>query len=720
MPQMCPACSHNNTDHAQSCVLCGFMLRGLLGENTVLSNRYEITSVLGCGAMGAVYLAHDRRLKGRRCAIKENRLDANASAELQAQSRDQFMAEASVLARLDHPNLPKVSDYFIENEREYLVMDYVEGEDLDSRLQRVGGPLDEAQVMNWGDQILDALTYLHTQEPMPIIHRDIKPANLRVDTRNRIKLVDFGLVKLLDPNNPNTKVELRGLGTPAYAPLEQFAGSDSHTDARSDIYSLAATLYHLLTNVAPPNVHERLLNPSVLLTPRQHNAQLSEKSERVMLKAMGVHPNERYQSAEEMSRALAEKALPAPLVPHAEPRPKPAQKQAFSPVLFGALAVVFGIALLVVAGFFLWGGSSRATSAQNPGSSLTLTATPTEFIPQGFSDAPTGTPTQTVPPSPEPVAVATEPLEPTATATPEPRPSPTLKPTPTLTPTTAAPGGVPAPSLVGTIAYPVFNGIDYDLYFGQANGSGTSLFRRSASQPAFSPNGERIAFRSWPAAGWGLFTANRDGSSLWQLARFVEDQLPTWTQDGNEIIFLSRREGDRKSRLMKVGSNEVNSLGVVLAEGEYPAVGRDGRLAFEGWGATGRGLRTANTNVQDVIVVTTNDDDTAPALSPNGRQMAFMSRRDGNWEIYVINVDGTDLTRITEELAEDGLPAWSPDGRAIAFASRRGGAWAIWAVSPNGGEAVKLFEMQGSPDGFVGGNRDASRGWAEERISWTR
>jgi TolB protein len=217
-----------------------------------------------------------------------------------------------------------------------------------------------------------------------------------------------------------------------------------------------------------------------------------------------------------------------------------------------------------------------------------------------------------------------------------------------------------------------------------------------------------------------LFTANRDGSSLWQLARFVEDQLPTWTQDGNEIIFLSRREGDRKSRLMKVGSNEVNSLGVVLAEGEYPAVGRDGRLAFEGWGATGRGLRTANTNVQDVIVVTTNDDDTAPALSPNGRQMAFMSRRDGNWEIYVINVDGTDLTRITEELAEDGLPAWSPDGRAIAFASRRGGAWAIWAVSPNGGEAVKLFEMQGSPDGFVGGNRDASRGWAEERISWTR
>lgn len=720
MPQMCPACSHNNTDQAQTCVLCGFMLRGLLGENTVLSNRYEITSVLGCGAMGAVYLATDRRLKGRRCAIKENRLDASASPEVQAQSRDQFMAEASVLARLDHPNLPKVSDYFIENEREYLVMDYVEGEDLDSRLQRVGAPLTEDQVLNWAQQILDALIYLHTQEPMPIIHRDIKPANLRVDTRNRIKLVDFGLVKLLDPNNPNTKVELRGLGTPAYAPLEQFAGSDAHTDARSDIYSLAATLYHLLTNVAPSNVHERLLNPSVLRAPREYNPQLSANSERVIVKAMGVHPSERYPSAEEMSRALAEKALPEPVVPPVAPAPKPAKKQGISPVLFGALAAVLAIALLAVAGFILWSGDSSATSAQDPPAVSPPTTTPTDFVPQGFSDAPTGTPTETVQPTSAPAGEPAETSEPTETPMPQPTPSPTLEVTPTLTPTIVSLSGVPAPSLIGTIAYPVFNGSDYDLYFGQANGSGTKLFRESASQPAFSPNGERIAFRSWPGAGWGLFTSNLDGSGLWQLARFVEDQLPTWTQDGNEIIFLSRREGDRKSRLMKVGSSEVNSLGAVLGEGEYPAVGRDGRLAFEGWGATGRGLRTANTNLQDVIVVTTNDDDTAPALSPNGRQVAFMSRRDGNWEIYVINVDGTNLTRLTEEPAEDGLPAWSPDGRVIAFASRRGEEWAIWAVSSSGGKPVKLFDMEGSPDGYVGGNRDASRGWAEERISWTR
>lgn len=220
MPQMCPNCSFNNPDDATTCGNCPSPLRGLLGEGTILSGRYQVVSVLGCGAMGAVYLSSDTRLTGRRCAIKENRVDPNVSVKVLAQSREQFLAEASVLARLDHPNLPKVSDYFIENDREYLVMDYVEGEDLASALERAQRPVEEASVLAWADQVLDALAYLHSQYPQPIIHRDIKPANLRVDLRGKVKLVDFGLVKLFDPENPTTKVELRGLGTPAYAPLD--------------------------------------------------------------------------------------------------------------------------------------------------------------------------------------------------------------------------------------------------------------------------------------------------------------------------------------------------------------------------------------------------------------------------------------------------------------------------------------------------------------------
>lgn len=304
MTQMCPSCSHDNPDSAHHCALCGAAMRKLLGENTVLCNRYKVVSVLGWGAMAAVYLADDQRLLGRRCAVKENRLDPSASPEVQSLSREQFLTEAKVLARLDHPNLPKVSDYFIEDSHEYLVMDYILGEDLDSQLGRAKAPLEESIVLDWADQVLDALSYLHNQVPLPVIHRDIKPANLRPDTNNRIKLVDFGLVKLFDSKNPATKVELRGLGTPSYAPLEQFAGSDSHTDPRSDIYALGATMYHLLTNVAPPNVHERLLNPEALIPPGEINSKLNDKVQRIVLKAMGIHPTERYQSADEMRKAI--------------------------------------------------------------------------------------------------------------------------------------------------------------------------------------------------------------------------------------------------------------------------------------------------------------------------------------------------------------------------------------------------------------------------------
>jgi TolB protein len=206
------------------------------------------------------------------------------------------------------------------------------------------------------------------------------------------------------------------------------------------------------------------------------------------------------------------------------------------------------------------------------------------------------------------------------------------------------------------------------------------------------------------------------------IATFVEDQLPTWSADGREIIFLSRREGDRKSRLIKVGSTQIGSLGAVLGEGEYPSIGQTGQLVFRGWGNTGSGIRMATTSLENVQVVTTLDQDTAPALSPDGQRVVFMSRRDGNWEIYITNTDGSNLQRLTENTAEDGLPVWSPDGKAVAFVSNRTGKWAIWAMTPEGQDQQQLFTMEGSPDGFVGSNvpTAASRGWAEERISWTR
>ncbi len=185
------------------------------------------------------------------------------------------------------------------------------------------------------------------------------------------------------------------------------------------------------------------------------------------------------------------------------------------------------------------------------------------------------------------------------------------------------------------------------------------------------------------------------------------------------IIFLSRRSGQRASELFTVSS--VGGEAQVIGNGEYPTWGSDGRLVFKGWETTGVGLRVSQPDLSDVQELTADDSDTAATVSPDGERIAFMSRRDGDWNIYVVNNDGTELRQLTDDAAQDGLPTWSPDGEVIAFVSDRGGPWAMWAVTPNGGGKRQLFTMEGSPDGFVEGeDSDKSRGWAEERISWTR
>jgi serine/threonine protein kinase len=715
MSQMCPACSFDNPHNAKICEKCSASLRGLLAHQTELGNRYRVTGVLGCGAMGAVYLAEDGRLIGRRCAIKENRPNADDPPEMLDRMKEQFLAEASVLARLDHAGLPKVSDYFIEAEREYLVMDYVEGQDLNAMLQEAGTPLAESAVLNWADQTLDALAYLHNQHPQPIIHRDIKPANLRITPQGKIKLVDFGLVKLFDAGNPDTKVELRGLGTPAYAPLEQFAGSKDHTDTRSDLYALGATLYHLLTNLYPPDVHQRLLKPELLPPPRELNRHLSENTEQVILRAMEIHPSQRFQSAEEMRQALTNPLLPTPNKSTAG-----WLNPTVSPLTFGlvgfvlVLIILGGVAWLVFDDYFP--ASSGAVTPTTPTAAM-LTASPSALpsptsaamVDANNNKAATNIPTRVV------TAVT-----PTVSATPLPTTGPTATPQPTQTPTPAILRAIPSAWLNGTIAYPVFNGVNYNLYFGMADGSGNQFFRENTSQPAFSPDGKRIAFHSWRQDAWGLTAVDLSGANDIVVARFVEDQLPTWTTSGEEIVFLSRRAGDRKSRLYKVGSNQTNVDGIVLGEGEYPTIGLTGQMVFKGWGSTGTGLNLSTDSLSDIQPLTDHETDTAPAIAPNGQQIAFMSRRDGNWEIYIVNSNGSNLRRLTDNAAEDGLPTWSPDGRVLAFASNRDEGWAVWAILPNGLGLKQLFEMEGSPDGFVGDNSDASRGWAEERMSWTR
>ena len=265
-----------------------------LQAGEVLRRRYKVTALIGQGGMGSIYQAEDLRLKGRLCAIKEVQSDSLAAPDMQRQQRDQFYREASVLARLDHPNLPKVSDFFSVEGRDYLVMDFVPGRDLKEIMdeaRRNGRCLPEAEVLNWAMQLAEALEHLHSQNP-PIVHRDIKPSNLKLTPSGLLKLVDFGLVKLLAPDERTVTV-VQGLGTAHYTPLEQYGGDTGHTDARTDIYSLGATLYHLLTNEPPPEAKQRFLRPEVLKPPRSLNPALSVNTERAILWALALHPDGR-------------------------------------------------------------------------------------------------------------------------------------------------------------------------------------------------------------------------------------------------------------------------------------------------------------------------------------------------------------------------------------------------------------------------------------------
>lgn len=277
-----------------------------LKPGEVLRDRYEIVEIIGQGGMGCIYKGRDRRLEGRFTAIKDIQPDLNADPDDRAQDRRQFQREASTLARLDHPNLPKVSDFFSESERDYLVMDFVPGIDLRQAIEqaiRHETFIPEDQVLDWATQLIDALRYLHSQDP-PILHRDIKPANIKLTPDGLIKLVDFGLVKLLAPDDNRTITVAQGRGTAHYTPLEQYGGDVGHTDVRSDLYALGATLYHLLTNTPPAEARQRFLAPRSLRDLQAINPEIHDRTARTVLWAMSMHPDDRPANAGELRDAL--------------------------------------------------------------------------------------------------------------------------------------------------------------------------------------------------------------------------------------------------------------------------------------------------------------------------------------------------------------------------------------------------------------------------------
>ncbi|MBX3082721.1 MAG: serine/threonine-protein kinase [Anaerolineae bacterium] len=293
---------------------------GSLQPGSTLNNRYRITSVLGVGGMGSVYLARDMNFTetDRKLAVKEM-LNLNTDSNMRELMQRTFEREANILAALDHPAIPKIYDYFTSRDRAYLVMDYINGRDLEAIINLTANFIPFEQIKKWAIELCDVLDYLHNNQP-PIVFRDIKPSNIMVDHKGRIRLIDFGIAKNFQANQKGTMI-----GTEGYSPPEQYRGEAS---PQGDIYALGASLHHLATRkdprIEPPfSFHERPI--------RLINSEIPVEFERIVLRAVEYQGTNRFQSAAQMRDAISAMGgaatpvvlQPAPVAAPMTPQPLP-------------------------------------------------------------------------------------------------------------------------------------------------------------------------------------------------------------------------------------------------------------------------------------------------------------------------------------------------------------------------------------------------------------
>jgi serine/threonine protein kinase len=644
----------------------------VLERGTLVNNRYRVAEILGQGGMGSVYRAVDENLSVD-VALKENLFTTEEYAR-------QFRREAVILATLRHPNLTRVTDHFvIEGQGQYLVMDYIEGEDLRQRMDRVG-LLSEEEVIIIGAAICDALSYLHTRIP-PIVHRDIKPGNVKITPQGQIFLVDFGLAKIIQTGQATT-TGARAM-TPGYSPPEQYG--TARTDHRSDLFSLGATLYAALTGVIPEDALARAMDQIDLTSIRKRNPKISRRMAAVIEKSLAVRPDDRYQDAEEFKQALfsvrgittrrrageyvvspppgmsengevaangvlvavaadsvprPENRSPSPLLNSAPidlPLVLPAKKprRALSwPVLMASLLLVAMTGLAAYNYDPTW-----------PGQLLSLFLPPNRspavialVSPSTTASSPTATAAATLAPSPTIPPSATPSPTPTEQATSVVPPSPPTEP-PTLVPTTVGGGS-------GQIAFASDRSGTTQIWLANVDGSAEPIeltdISGGACQPVWSPDGMRLAIISpcsknqdtYPGAG--LFLLNADGTGLTPLPTVPGGDFdPAWSPDGNIIAFTSLRNGSRpRVYKMDLRTNEVTRLS---AQYSY---------------------------------------DRQPAWSPDGKLIAFVTTQKGAVQIWTMNPDGSNQTIYTRSAdAIDSHPIWASDGELILFNQ----------VDPNGG-----------------------------------
>lgn len=311
-------------------------------------------------------------------------------------------------------------------------------------------------------------------------------------------------------------------------------------------------------------------------------------------------------------------------------------------------------------------------------------------------------------------ATATLPASPTVTPTPEPLPGYVSR---------DLPPARNAAALTGRLVFPVFDATagTYNIFSANPDGSDRALLVSEASQPALSANGQRIAFRSWKADERGLIERATEGGDTWRFNTFFESARPTFAPDGQTFLFHSREAGEAPAVYRTTGAEyRVLRRDGAPIQGESPAWAPDGaRFVYKGCLNGSCGVILNNLDGSAPFQLTFDPSDANPAVSPDGELVVFMSHRGENWDVYSVGIDGTGLTRLTTDIANDGLPTWAPDGKTIAFVSDRDGAWAMWVANANGKNQRPLFDLEGSIDGQVEIDVQNAFGWLEERIVWS-
>jgi len=666
-----------------------------LENGALLNQRYRIQYTLAQGGMGAIYQAQDETL-GIVVAVKEN-LIANTDYSRQ------FHREATILAGLRHPNLPRVTDHFvIDGQGQYLAMDYIDGEDLRQRLKRTG-ILPESEVLMIGIAICDALEYLHSRLP-PILHRDIKPGNIKITPDGRIYLVDFGLAKIAHSGQATT-IGAQSL-TPGYAPPEQYGQG---TEPRSDLYALSATLYAALCDFIPEDGLARAMGSAVLTSLRLRNPQVSERTAQVIERGMAVDPERRYQSAAEFRQSLlgsntqvrrrieenneirvtpspsqsisaadvSSTTVSAPRLadpisgnPSSTPlaaapkeyarRPRPSRRITVGVSMFGLLAV------LAAGGLLARGFTPRPTLAPTSGLTASIGAPVPTLTLIPISLANTQAPT------------APETLAPTLTQT------ATLQPSPSATLTGSG---------LGQIAFASTRSGKPQIWIMDVDGGDlhqVTDLSDGACQPDWSPDGQRLVFIS-PCAGKqdqykgsSLYLMNVDGSGILPLDTDPGgDYEPTWSPDGKTIAFTTLRDGRPHIYLYNLADDTVISLS---------------RLSSY---------------------------DRQPAWSPDGQSIAFTTNRLGLIQVWIMAADGSGAREFGSNNAGTSyLPVWSQDGKVLYYSQGNGLSVLAAKKLADGSAQFPVSEKVSpvadavlSPDGYwvafeswpAGGNQDIYR-----------